>query len=102
MLHWRHMIRLIKELILFALGVVELLLVIRFVLRLLAANPGAEIVAWVYEVSQPFLAPFMFIFPNPSLRGGFALEFTTLFAIFAYAFIGYVVQEVLDVMDRRS
>lgn len=92
----------LKDLASFVIAVVEILLVFRFVLRLLAANPNAGFVAWIYETTLPLLQPFLFIFPTPSVRGGFALEFTTLFAIFAYAFIGYILQELLTIIDGRK
>jgi hypothetical protein len=96
------MLKLVKDLIAFAFALVEVLLVFRFVLKLLAANPNTGLVAWIYETSQPLLQPFLFAFPNPSVRGGFTLEFTTLFALFAYAFIGYIVQELFNIMIGRS
>lgn len=95
------MMRLLKDLLAFIIGLVEVLLVFRFILKLLAANPNAAIVAWIYETSQPLLQPFLFAFPTPSVRGGFALEFTTLFAMFAYAFIGYLLQELFTILEKR-
>ncbi len=82
-------------------GLVELGLAFRFVLKLLGARSTAPVVAWVYETTEPLLQPFLLAFPTPSVRGGFSLEFTTLFAIFTYAFIGYLVQELLDVLGQR-
>lgn len=91
--------RLLNDLASFVIGLVEILLVFRFVLKLLGASPAAPFVAWVYDMSQPLLQPFLFAFPAPSVRGGFVLEFTTLFAIFAYAFLGYLIQEVLELIS---
>ena len=95
------MTKLLKELLSLTMGLVEILLVFRFILKLLAANPNAGLVQWVYENSTPLLKPFLFIFPTPSVRGGFTLEFTTLFAVFAYAFIGYLIQEMLEILDKK-
>jgi hypothetical protein len=96
------MSKLLKDLASFVIAIIEILLVFRFVLRLLAANASAGFVAWIYETTQPLLQPFLFIFPTPSIRGGFALEFTTLFAIFAYAFIGYLLQELLGIIAKKK
>lgn len=97
------MVRLLKEFATFIIGLIELLLMFRFVLRLLAANPRADFVAWIYSTTEPLLRPFAFAFPTPAVGGGFVLEFTTLFALFAYAFIGYLLQELLDLLaGRRS
>lgn len=96
--------KLLQDLITFIMALVEMLLVFRFVLKLLAANPQAGFVDWVYETTLPLLRPFLFAFPTPSVRGGFTLEFTTLFAIFTYAFAGYLIQELLEMIGpgRRS
>lgn len=96
------MFRLLKELANFIVGLIEVLLVFRFLLKFLSANPQSTIVSWVYDTTQPLLQPFLFAFPTPSIQGGFTLEFTTLFAMFAYAFVGYVIQEVLDIIDSHG
>lgn len=74
----------------------------RFILKLLAANPAADFVAWIYATTDPLLQPFLFAFPTPSVKGGFTLEFTTLFAIFAYGFVGYIIQEVLALINANT
>lgn len=96
------MTKLLKDLAAFSIALIEIILIFRFILRLLAASANAPFVAWVYQTSQPLLAPFQFIFPTPSIRGGFTIEFTTLFAIFAYAVIGYVLQEVLTIITKKK
>lgn len=96
------MMKLLKDLATFVFGLVELLLVFRFVLKLLGAAPKAQFVEWVYDTTLPLLQPFLFAFPTPSIKGGFTLEFTTLFAIFTYAFASYLLQELLEMMDKKS
>jgi len=92
--------KLLRDIANFTFALIEILLVFRFVLKLLAANPNAGFVSWVYANTQPLLNPFLFAFPTPSVKGGFTLEFTTIFAIFAYAFIGYLVQELLKTITK--
>jgi len=93
--------RLLKELAQLVIALVEVLLAGRFVLKLFAANPASPFVAWIYETTQPLLAPFLLAFPTPTVQGGYTLEFTTLFALFVYAFIGYLIQELLDALSSR-
>lgn len=95
------MSKVMQEMSRFIFGLIDILLVFRFVLKLLAANSQAGFVAWVYNTTQPLLNPFLMAFPTPKASGGFTLEFTTLFAIFAYTFIGYLVQELLSAVDKR-
>lgn len=96
------MFRLLRDLTSFILGLIEILLVFRFILKFLGASPSAPFVRWIYETTAPLLQPFLFAFPTPSVQGGFTLEFTTLFAMFAYAFIGYLIQELLELIDSRG
>lgn len=93
------MTKLIQALFTFTFGLVEFILAFRFILKLLGANPAAPVVEWVYQTSQPLLQPFLFAFPQPRLQG-FVLEFTTLFAIFTYAVVGYILQEVFEFVEK--
>jgi len=96
------LLKLVRELATFVLGLVELLLTFRFLLKLLAASPRSEIVNWIYDTTAPLLQPFLFAFPTPTVKGGFTLEFTTLFAIFAYAFVAYLIDELLNVISSSG
>lgn len=77
-------------------GVVETLLSLRVILKLFGANPRTPFVAWVYETSAPLLKPFIDIFPSPRIEGLFILEFSTLFALGIYAFVGYFIIEIIS------
>jgi hypothetical protein len=94
--------RFLKELGQLIIGLIEVLLTFRFVLKLLSANPNSTFVGWIYDTTQPLLGPFLLAFPTSSVRGGFTLEFTTLFAIFTYAFAGYLLQEAMEMMEKNS
>jgi hypothetical protein len=96
------MFKILRDLLAFVMGIVEILLALRFLLKLFAANPQANFVNWIYETTQPLLQPFLLAFPAPSIKGGFILEFTTLFAIFAYAFAGYILEQLLELIDRQT
>jgi len=96
------MFRLLRDLASFIVGLIEILLVFRFGLKLLGAQTSAPFVKWIYDTTSPLLQPFLFAFPTPSIQGGFTLEFTTLFGMFAYAFVGYIIQELLEIIDSRG
>lgn len=91
-------VQIFQTILALVIGLVEIILVFRFILRLLNASPASEIVSWVLVNSAPFLRPFAFAFTPLILPGGFVIEFSTLFAIFAYAVIGYVIREALNMM----
>lgn len=92
--------KMLKSFSVFVFSLVGILLVFRFVLKFLGASQASPFVEFIYQNTQPLLAPFLFAFPTPSISGRFVIEFTTLFAIFVYAFIGYAIEEVLDLFDR--
>lgn len=80
------------------MGLVELLISLRIILKLFGASTAAPFVQWVYETTAPLLQPFLGMFPSPNLTGGFVLEFSAIFGLMVYAFIGYLLLEVLDVL----
>jgi hypothetical protein len=65
------------------LGIIEVLLAFRFVLRLFGANAGAGFTNFIYTLSYPFAAPFIAVF-NTTQVAGSAFEWTTLLAMAVY------------------
>jgi YggT family protein len=51
-------------------GFIEMLVGLRFVLLLLGANPASAFVAWIYQWSGPFVAPFNGIFGAHNVTAG--------------------------------
>ncbi len=86
----------------FVVALAEILLGLRILLRLLAANPAAPFVNWVYDMSEPLLAPFANMFPSPTLEEGAVLEFSAIFAVIIYALIDYLLVELVHTIDERS
>ena len=69
-------------------GVVEALLAIRFVLKLLGANPEAGFASFIYRISAPLVAPFVGLFGTPQLNG-MVLELEALVAIVVYGLVAW-------------
>jgi len=67
----------------YALYVVQMLLAIRFLLKLLGANPGAAFTNFIYSVSGVFTWPFATVFQNSAVSGS-VFEWTTLLAMLIY------------------
>ncbi|HBL52927.1 MAG TPA: YggT family protein [Syntrophaceae bacterium] len=72
----------------YILGIIEVLLAFRFVLRLLAANPSAGFSRFIYTVSYPFAAPFLKVFQVSKVESGI-FEWTTLLAMFVFFLIAW-------------
>ncbi len=78
----------IQQAISLVAGVVEILLVFRFALRLLAANPENAFVSMIYAVTGPFVGPFVGIFGTPVYDGS-VFEPHAIVAILVYALLAW-------------
>jgi len=83
-------------------GIVQVFLGLRLVVKLFGANPSAGFVSWLYATTDPLLPPFEGMFPSPVLEGGFVVEFSALFAILIYAIFAWLVIELIEIVDVAS
>jgi hypothetical protein len=65
------------------LGLIEMLLAFRFVLKFLGANAGAGFTSFIYNASYIIAAPFLSVFGVTQVEGS-VLEWATLLAMFVY------------------
>jgi len=79
-------------------GFVEVLIAIRFVLKLFGANP-APFVRFMYDLTWPFVAPFHGIF-NTAQEGRSILEPESLVAMAIYALIGWGIVSLIRLLSR--
>ncbi|GHO42623.1 YggT family protein [Ktedonospora formicarum] len=73
----------------FLLGVLEIILLLRFIFRLLAANESNGFVKGLYELSFVFMGPFKGIFSDPGFGTGSVFEISTLIAMLIYALVAW-------------
>ena len=78
-------------------GVVEGLIGLRFVLKLLGANPESPFAAFVYQITEPFLLPFQALVATPEL-GQVELETTAIIAMIAYALLAWVMVKLVRII----
>ena len=71
-------------------GLIEGLLVIRFVLKALGANAEAGFAQVMYGVTGPLVAPFRGLFGTPQAASGAVLEVHTLIALVIYALVAWL------------
>lgn len=87
----------VTQLVWLAAALLEFLFIMRFILKLMAANPSAGFAVLVYDVTAPFLAPFLGLIPAPA-AGGAVLEIATLIAMVVYAVLTWLVIRVIWVV----
>lgn len=83
------------------LGILEIVLGLRFVLKLIAANPDSGFTVFIYGVTALFIAPFNALVGTPKV-GGSVLEVTTLIAMAVYALLFWVLARVLMIGASRT
>lgn len=75
-------------------GLLEALLVFRFLLKLFGANAGAGFTSFIYGVTQPFAGPFLSVFKITKVSGS-AFEWTTVLAMVVYWLIAMAIAKLL-------
>jgi hypothetical protein len=75
-------------------GLIEIIVGLRFVFRLLGANPASAFVSWIYHISTPFVAPFAGVFGQNATINGTGVVTSSVFdwaALVALIVIGLIV-----------
>ena len=88
------------ELVWLFFGILEALIVLRILLKLIAANPNSPIAALIYAFTDLFLFPFAGLTATPS-AGGMVLELSSFFAIVIYALIAWAIERTIWVLFYR-
>lgn len=92
---------LLKSFVNVIVGIVTVILGLRFIFRLFAANPDNGLVEWVYNSSAEIMGPFRGIFPTATVEGS-VVDFPALFAIFIYMLIGFFVVYIIDSLANST
>jgi len=94
-----------EYLIYFALGVLEILLAFRLILKLMGASTSSGFVKLIYSLSGIFVYPFEGIFSrwlSPGLETTSVFEPSTLVAIIVYAVLVWGLVKLLRVLSGRQ
>lgn len=83
------------------LGILEILLGLRFVLKLLAANPDTGFSSFIYGITEIFIAPFKALLGTPT-SGNTTLEVNTLIAMAVYALLVWIIARLIAIVMDRS
>ncbi|MFN7160014.1 MAG: YggT family protein [Candidatus Gracilibacteria bacterium] len=78
----------------YVLGLIESLLLLRFVLKLLDANDAAGFTRFIYDTSGVLAAPFLAVFPANSVSGS-VLEWSTLLAMLIYWLVAWAIVKLI-------
>lgn len=90
-----------EQAIWFVVGVVDAVLIIRFLLKLLGASLASGFVRFMYDLTAPLVAPFHAIF-NTVVSGRSVLEPESVVAIAIYTLIGWGLAALIRLMTTRN
>jgi len=82
------------QIVWYILGLLEVFLVFRLVLKMLAANAAAGFSSFIYGATYIFVAPFNAVFGITQVQGSI-LEWTTLLAMLVYYLVGWGIIKIL-------
>jgi uncharacterized protein YggT (Ycf19 family) len=87
----------------FAFGILQVLLILRIILLLLVANPGNDIVGFVFGITQPFVEPFlgMFSLNRVTADQGSVLDVAAIVALIGWTLIEALILAALRIFSRR-
>jgi YggT family protein len=91
----------IAGLVSLVIGIIAILIAIRIVLKLLAANTASGFTQFIYNVTGPFVAPFLNIFGTPAGDNGAVFELSSILAIAIYLLVGWLIIKVLQLLIDR-
>jgi uncharacterized membrane protein len=89
------------QLIWLLLGIVEVLIGLRVVLKLFAANANNGFASFIYGAAGVFVAPFVGLTGTPA-AGGSVLEISSLIAMAIYALVAWGIVWVVRLLFLRS
>jgi hypothetical protein len=94
----------VQQVVWFILGIIEVLLAVRFLLKLLGANSASGFVNFVYSVTDVLTAPFDNIFnvsESVAGRTQSVFEPSIIVAAIVYAAIAYGIVKLLNITQKN-
>jgi YggT family protein len=96
----RQSVALVTQIIWGVFALLETLLALRFLLKLIGANPDSGFAAFMYGITGPFVAPFDLLIGTPA-SGAMSLEITTLIAMGIYALVFWGISYIVRIFTNR-
>jgi uncharacterized protein YggT (Ycf19 family) len=92
-----------SRIVTFAFGVLQAFLILRIILLLLVANAGNDLVQLVFNVTQPFVEPFlgMFALNRVTASQGSVLDIAAIVAIIGWTLVEMLILAAIRIFSRR-
>lgn len=89
------------QVIWYILGVIEVLLIFRIILKMLGANPNSGFANLIYTISNPFALPFRGIFQTQVVEGS-VFEWSTIIAGVVYAIVAWGLVQLFQIVKPTN
>lgn len=86
-----------QRIIYYIFGIIQAFILIRFILKLLAANPSSTFTQIIYNISWVFVFPFNGVVPNYTV-GGTVIEWFSLIALVVYALVSVALAKLVGLL----
>ncbi len=91
-----------SRVVVFLFGIVQVLIILRIVLLLLNAREGNELVSWILNASQIFVAPFNGILNTDALAaGGSVLDIAAILALIGWSILEAIILAAINIFRRE-
>ena len=92
-----------RRLVVLVFGIIQLLILIRIVLLLLDAREGNDLVRFILDASQVFVAPFIGIFNSDALKaGGSILDIAAIAALVGWTILEAIALWIVNLFRRET
>lgn len=92
-----------RRLVVLVFGIIQLLIILRIVLLLLNAREGNDLVRFILDASQVFVAPFVGIFNIDALRsGGSVFDIAAVAALVGWTVLEAVALWIVNLFRRET
>ena len=92
----------LRRVVVLIFGIIQAFIILRIVLLLLNAREGNDIVSFILNVSQLFVAPFVGIFNSNSLEAsGSVLDIAAIAALVGWTILEFIVLWAVNLMRRE-
>jgi len=91
----------VVNIVYYLFGIVEVILVVRVLLHLVAANSANGFANIIDTISYPFVALFATLVQNPILGANSVLEITTIIAMVVWAIVAWMVARLIWLVLSR-
>ena len=92
----------LRRVVVLIFGIIQALIILRIVLLLLNAREGNDLVSWILNTSQIFVAPFEGILNTDALKaGGSVLDLAAILALVGWTILEAIILAVVGVFRRE-